>query len=59
MGKTRKLKLSIENIATEEPREVMLKEMEEIRMILLVFYTRKRTCFCLATLFCQYIILLS
>ena len=30
MGKARKLKLSIENIATEEPREVMLKEMEEI-----------------------------
>ena len=30
MGKTRKLKLSIENLATEEPGKVMLKEMEEI-----------------------------
>ena len=31
MGKSRKFKTSSENISTEQPRKVMLKEMKEIR----------------------------
>ena len=46
MGKTRKSKSSSENIVKEEPRKVMLKEMEEIGLIILVFDTRKYIYFC-------------
>ena len=46
MGKTRKSKSSSENIVTEEPRKVMLKEMEETGLIILVFDTRKYIYFC-------------